>query len=93
MAAGNPSIEESTFGLTTKSIAVNIAAADHDLTLTFPNGARRLYVGTGGTVVATKAGDAGAMTYLNVPSGSYLDGQWITVVKVGTTAAAMIAEH
>lgn len=84
-----------------RSHDVNISSTDDDLTqatefVGYDGGgkyARRLYVGTGGNVYAKKLGDSAVHAYLNVPSGSYLDGAWILVQKTNTTAANMVAEQ
>ncbi len=79
-----------------KSAAVSLAA-DTDLSTVFVSQgfARRLYVGTGGTVVAQKVGDAAAISYLNVANGQYLDGCWKIVKSTGngTTASNIVAEE
>lgn len=73
-----------------------VLTSDFNLANFFKCGyARRLWVGTGGNVVAQKRGDDAPHTYKNVASGSYLDGWWILVKSTsnGTTAADIVAER
>ncbi len=51
-----------------------------------------IYVGTGGTVVCRMAKDTTVRTYANVPNGSYLYGQFVSIspASAGTTASNMI---
>lgn len=81
--------------LPTQGKAVDISSTDFDCTSIFTDQAwaRRIFVGTGGTVVLKHVGDSTALTYKNIASGQWMDGMWATVVKIGTTAADMIAEQ
>lgn len=82
--------------LTSKSAAINLAA-DTDFTVNshglYPF-ARRIFVGTGGDVVARKIRDSGYTTY-KAASGTYLDGAWAIVRSTGngTTASNLVAEQ
>lgn len=67
------------------------AATTVDLTASFSPYARRLYVGTGGTVVGKWLGDGANVTYKNVPSGAYLDGAWLSI-DATSTATDIVAE-
>lgn len=83
--------------LTTKSVAINVSENPADFTdaegdYYMPPFARRLYVGTGGNVLAKKMGDADFVTYKNVPDGTYLDGAWIAVSE-DSTASDIVAEQ
>lgn len=77
-----------------QAVDVNLSS-DTDLTQTFAMGyARELYVGTGGTVIATMRDDGGTThTYKNVASGATLSGKFVTVKSTsnGTTAADIVA--
>ena len=55
----------------------------------FSSTARRLWVGTGGDVAAVDV-DGTAVTYKNVPSGSYLEGAFARVNATNTTATDII---
>jgi hypothetical protein len=61
--------------------------------IAMPPFARRLWVGTGGDLVARKAFDTQYHTFLNVPSGTPLDGAYVAVRPVGTDAADIVAER
>lgn len=77
------------------AVAVTLSL-DFDLTSQFNAGyARELYVGTGGTVVATMLNDSAPQTYVNVPNGSTLAGKFVTVKSSsnGTTASNIVARH
>lgn len=90
----DPSVNQDAFFslLTSCSVAVDISSTDHDLTTLGSFGfARRIFCGTGGTLVL-KRRDGVAVTYTNVPDGSYIDGAITTVVRSGTTCANMVAE-
>lgn len=72
-----------------EKIAVNLGADT-----TFPIPAKGIYIGTGGNVVVRAPDSAVDVTYMNVPSGGYIDG-YIDVVRSaanGTTAADIIAD-
>lgn len=58
-----------------------------------PPFARRLWIGTGGTVVARKVFDTEYHTFLNVPDGAFLDGAYVAVRPDGTTADDIVAER
>ena len=80
------------------STAVDVTlGSDFDLSTQFVAGwARELYVGTGGTVVAVMRGDGGTShTYMNVPNGSSLYGDFVKVMSTsnGTTASNIVARY
>jgi len=47
-----------------------------------------IYVGTGGDIIV--AGDGNDVTFVNVPSGSYVIGNWNAIRKIGTTATDIV---
>ncbi len=75
-----------------EAVAVNVSAADQDLTGFTLGYARRLYIGVTGDVKVKYLGNDTAITYVAVPAGSYIDGAFVTVVKSGTTATSVVAE-
>src|SRR5271154_6132485 len=78
------------------AVAVTLGANFNLTTATTPNlpFAIALWVGTTGNLVAQKLGDAAAITYTAVPSGTRLPGLWISVSSTvnGTTATNIVAE-
>ncbi len=53
---------------------------------------RRLYIGTGGTFIGRMAGCQADVTYVNVPNGSYLDGNWTSITGTGNSCAGIVSE-
>lgn len=53
--------------------------------------ARCLYIGTGGDVVIVQPGSSTAVTFKNMPSGSYLWVQTLLVKTTNTTATNIVA--
>lgn len=51
---------------------------------------RGLYIGTGGTVEVTMAGDLAVATFTNVANGTFLPIQ-VTQVRAATTATGVLA--
>ena len=68
-----------------RSEVVNLESADHVFTLQVD----AIYVGTAGDLVAKLRGDSEARTW-KVPAGITLFGDFESVRKTGTTAAALI---
>jgi predicted PP-loop superfamily ATPase len=57
---------------------------------------RRIYVGTGGTVVFTALDGNNAQadfSYTNVANGSYLTGRFIKIKATSTTASGILGEY
>ena len=79
------------FLVPSKSEDIDISAANH--TIALEGGAREIYCGTGGTLIAKLAGDTAFRTYKNVPNGGVVSGQFVAVQKTNTTTADMIARR
>ena|SRR5579859_4599033 len=81
--------------LPSKGLAVDISSTDFDCTSIFTAQAwaRRIFTGSGGTIVLKHVDDTVALTYTQLAPGSWIDGLWTTIVKAGTTATGMIAEQ
>ncbi len=76
----------------TEALAVNLASTSQSLTGFTLGFARRLYIGVSGDVVVRyKSAPSVNVTYKSVPVG-YIDGQFVSVNKTGTTATNIIAE-
>jgi hypothetical protein len=76
------------------AVAVDVSSEDFDCTEAFAKGpryARRLYIGTGGTVTVIFKDYPAVEVEYTKSDGSYLDGQIITV-KTGGTADDIVAE-
>lgn len=68
-----------------------VAVTPHD-TNALPSAAKRLYVGTGGTVTLRTVDGAADVVYTNVANGSYILARAAYVRDTGTTAINIIAE-
>lgn len=102
MATNPDSIAVSGFG-----ISIPTVGADQDLVALataryaamgrsagVPICARRIYCGTGGTLVVKLLNDpASALPYANIGNGSYLEAQIVAIVQSGTTVSNLIVEY
>jgi hypothetical protein len=88
--------EDSALFIPRQQFAVNVSSADVDLTNPATTGfkcnyARRLFIGTGGTLTAQMAADS-APVARTVQAGTYVDGFWVLIKNVGTSASGIVAE-
>ncbi len=78
---GDPIAPPTKFAAVTKSDST-------DLTTIATKG---LYVGTTGDVAVMGVGDAAAVTFKNVPAGSFIPGSFSRVMSTGTGASNIVA--
>ena len=68
------------------------AAVTPNDSVDLPNPAERLWIGTLGDVEVVPFGQDSSVTYLNVPSGTYINLRVSRVRAAGTNASDIIAE-
>ena len=85
--------ELSHIGNPSRHVAVDLSSTDFDITASsLGRACVALYVGTSSSGnVTVKDSKGTAVTYKNVPQGSYLPGVFTVVVKSTTTASDIVA--
>jgi hypothetical protein len=70
----------------------NTAVTPSDSTDLTGLASKGVWVGTGGNIALKGSGDSAAVTYLSVPDGAFIEGNFIRVMSTNTTASNIVAK-